>query len=100
MALILLRPSSFQMKALDTVIKENSIECIHWNSIGQLCFSKLPSSILKTEGNNFVDLLNTLDRLGYHVQTEARKPIKDLEAYLANVPLSFGINLFATHADR
>ena len=51
-------------------------------------------------GNDFTDLLNTLDRLGYHVQTEARKPIKDLEAYLAKVPLSFGINLFATHADR
>ena len=47
-----------------------------------------------------MDLLNTLDGLGYDVQTEARKPIKDLEAYLAKVPLSFGINLFATHADR
>ena len=111
--MILLRP-------LDTVIKENSIDHVDFikmdvdgyetkvirgsmHTLEQhrpIMFFEVTTSILKAERNNFIDLPNTLDRLGYDVQTEARKPIKDLEAYLAKVPISFGIKLFATHADR
>ena len=91
------------MRALDTVIKENSIDHVDFikmdvdgyetkvirgsmHTLEQhrpIMFFEVTPSILKAEGNDFTDLLNTLDRLGYHAQTEARKPIKDLEAYLA-----------------
>jgi len=108
------------MRALDTVIKENSIEHIDFikmdvdgyetkvirgamHTLEQhrpIMFFEVTPSVLKAEGNDFMDLLNTLNRLRYHVQTEARKPIKDLEVYLSKVPPSFGINLFATPAGQ
>ena len=60
-----------------------------------MLFFEVTPSAMRANGDDPVELVNTLTSLGYSLQTEARKPISDVGIYIAKVAAGYAVNLFA-----
>lgn len=60
-----------------------------------IMFFEVTPSAMRANGDDVSDLVGTLTGLGYRLQTEARKPIADIGAYIAKTSPGFSVNLFA-----
>ncbi len=61
-------------------------------------FFEISPSLMANNGDDSIELVGTLLKLGYTLKTEAAEPVPDIDAFLAKVGVGVTVNMLATPA--